>query len=117
MEKIRGLPAGRRAEEGVKEGMGGSGTVFGFEDLDEVGGAAQFGGAEVCVGAFLGLEEDGADIGERGGALRRDAARRECVEEIAEDVIEINFGEVIENGRREFVGEVFSGAGRRRRLG
>jgi len=57
-------------------------------------------------GAMLGLHQEVADIGERGGALGRDTIGGEGLEEFAEDVIDINLGDEIAGGAGRFFDEI-----------
>jgi hypothetical protein len=55
---------------------------------------------------MLGSQEEVADIGESGGALGRDAVGGECLEEFAEDVIDIDLGDEIAGRAGEFFDEI-----------
>ena len=57
-------------------------------------------------GAVLGLQEQMADISERGGAAGRDAVGSEGFKEFAEDVVDIDLGDEIAGGTGEFFEEI-----------
>lgn len=80
--------------------------VAGFEGAFEEFEAGELHEADLVVDAFLGLHEDGADVSEGRGALGRNAAGGESVEEIAEDVMNVDLSEVIEGGRCKLGGEI-----------
>jgi hypothetical protein len=66
---------------------------------------------DLVVHAFLGLEDGGTDVSEARSALGRDFVGGEKLEEIAEDVVQVDLGEVIASGWGELGGEVSVGCG------
>jgi len=81
------------------------GRIFDGDELGEdLGFDGPVAGFPSC--ARLGSHQEMADIGEGGGALRRDAVGGEGLEEFAEDVIDINLGDEIAGGAGEFFDEI-----------
>jgi len=54
----------------------------------------------------LGAHEEIGDVGEAGGAPGRNALGGECVEEIAEDVVDVDLGDEVASGTGKFGGEI-----------
>jgi len=77
-------------------------------DGDEPGEDFGLGGPVVgfVSGTILGSQEEMADVGEGGGAARRDAIGGESLEEFAEDMVDIDLGDEIAGGAGEFFDEV-----------
>ncbi len=81
------------------------GRIFdGDEPGEDFGFRVPVGGFK--SGAVLGLQEQMADISERGGAARRDAVGSEGFKEFAEDVVDINLGDEIAGRAGEFFEEI-----------
>ena len=82
--------------------------LAGIFDFDEFGEDLGFDGpvAGFPSGAGLRTQQEVADISEGGGALGSDAVGGESLEEFAEDVIDINLGDEIAGGAREFFDEI-----------
>ena len=81
------------------------GGIFDGGELgDDLGFRVPVGGFK--SGAVLGLQEQMADISERGGAARRDAVGGEGFKEFAEDVVDIDLGDEITGGTGKLFEEI-----------
>lgn len=92
----------RLGREGIRRRVGG--ILDGGELGDDLGFRVPVGGFK--SGAVLGLQEQMADISERGGAAGRDAVGSEGFKEFAEDVVDIDLGDEIAGGTGEFFEEI-----------
>jgi len=71
--------------------------VFQLEELLE-DGIINEPAAGFVLGAFLRLHQEEDDVSERGSAARREAIGGQSVEELAENVVDVDLGDVIAGG-------------------
>lgn len=79
--------------------------IFEFQELFE-DGEVEFPTAGFVFGAFWGLGDETSDVSEAGGATVGDAVGRESVEELSQDVIDVDLGDVVASGAGQFGGEI-----------
>jgi hypothetical protein len=84
------------------------GMAFGIFEAEQgfVGGKVLGPAGSFAFGTLLGTEEKIGDVGEAGSAFVGDAIGGEGVKEFAEDVVDVDLGDVIVGEAADFAGKI-----------